>query len=433
MKACIIGAGPSGLVSAKVLREHDVAFDWFELGSGIGGNWRYGNDNGRSAAYESLHIDTSKERMEYSDFPMPAEWPDYLHHTQVLEYLESYAAHFRLASRPTFRTRVTHVAPADAGRWLVTTAPRDGGDPSTSIYDAVLIANGHHWDPSVPDFGGSFSGEVMHSHDYRTPDVLAGKDVIVVGIGNSGTDIAVEAAEHARSVVLSTRRSAHIVPRYLFGRPVDQFTSARFARLPIWAQRIPYRALLLAARGRQSSYGVPVPKHKLLQEHPTLSQDLLGLVRDGAIIIKPNIERLDNGKVRFVDGTASRADLLMYATGYRISFPFLPDEVLRVKDNVIPLYRKVIHPEQSGLYFMGLIQPLGAIMPLVELQAEWVARILQGAPLPSTGDMHAAIAGDQDVLRRRYVNVPRHTLQVDYFPYKRLMEREVAKADHALG
>ena len=98
VKACIIGAGPSGLVSAKVLREHDVAFDWFELGSGIGGNWRYGNDNGRSAAYESLHIDTSKERMEYSDFPMPAEWPDYLHHTQVLEYLESYAAHFRLAS-----------------------------------------------------------------------------------------------------------------------------------------------------------------------------------------------------------------------------------------------------------------------------------------------------------------------------------------------
>ena len=152
-----------------------------------------------------------------------------------------------------------------------------------------------------------------------------------------------------------------------------------------------------------------------------------------AIIIKPNIERLDNGKVRFVDGTASRADLLIYATGYRISFPFLPDEVLRVKDNVIPLYRKVIHPERSGLYFMGLIQPLGAIMPLVELQAEWVARILQGAPLPAPAAMHAAIADDQEALRRRYVNVPRHTLQVDYFPYKRLMEREVAKADHALG
>jgi cation diffusion facilitator CzcD-associated flavoprotein CzcO len=273
----------------------------------------------------------------------------------------------------------------------------------------------------------------MHSHEYRTPDVLAGKDVVVVGIGNSGTDIAVEAADHARSTVLSTRRGAHIVPRYLFGRPTDRYTSATFARLPVWLQRIPYRILLFLARGRQGSYGMPVPQHKLLEEHPTLSQELLGLVKRGRIIVKPDIERLDNDKIRFTDGTASGADLLIYATGYRITFPFLPGDVVSVKDNQVLLYRKVIHPDRPGLYFMGLIQPLGAIMPLVEQQAEWVARILRGAPLPSRSEMQASIAEDQRRLRRRYVDVPRHTIQVDYFPYKRLIEREVAVADHVLA
>ncbi|MDJ0959370.1 MAG: NAD(P)-binding domain-containing protein [Acidimicrobiia bacterium] len=434
MKVCIIGAGASGLVSAKVLRQQSIDYDWFELGSDIGGNWRYGNDNGRSSAYASLHIDTSKERMRFSDFPMPEEWPHYLHHSQVLEYFESYAEHFRLKPRVTFRTRVEQVTPGEAeGTWDVTATSVDGGTPETRTYDAVLVANGHHWNPSWPDFPGTFTGEVIHSHDYRTPDVLVDKDVIVVGIGNSGTDIAVEAAQHARSTVLSTRRSAYILPRWFLGRPTDSYTSPTFARLPLWLQRIPYRAMLLAARGRQASYGVPIPRHKLLEEHPTMSQELLQLVRDGKIIMKPNIERLDNGKVRFADGTASRADLVIYATGYRISFPFLSDDVLTVKDNVIPLYRKVIHPDRPGLFFMGLIQPLGAIMPLVEQQAEWVARLLRGAPVPSRGEMHASIAEDQDGLRRRYVDVPRHTIQVDYFPYLRLMQREVDTAAQALA
>jgi cation diffusion facilitator CzcD-associated flavoprotein CzcO len=434
MKACIIGAGASGLVSAKVLTEQGIDFDWFEIGSDIGGNWRYDNDNGRSAAYASLHIDTSKERMQFSDFPMPSEWPAYCHHSRVLEYFESYAAHFRLKPKVTFSTRVVAVEPAATeGRWDATIESLDSGELRVRRYDAVLIANGHHWNPNHPGFPGSFSGQVVHSHQYRTPEVLTGKDVVVVGIGNSGTDIAVEAAKHARSTVLSTRRGAHIVPRYLFGRPTDQYTSPAFARMPVWLQRIPYGALLFLARGRQRSYGMPVPRHKILQEHPTLSQELLGLVKDGRIIVKPNIERLDNDKVRFVDGTASRADLLIYATGYRITFPFLADDVVIVEDNVIPLYHKVIHPDRPGLYFMGLIQPLGAIMPLVERQAEWVARILQGAPLPSRSQMRASIADDQRRLHRRYVDVPRHTIQVDYFPYKRTIEREIADADEALS
>ncbi len=431
LPVCIIGAGSSGIVSLKVLRAHGIDVDCFEIGSDIGGNWRYDNDNGRSAAYASLHIDTSKDRMAFSDFPMPRHWPAYLHHTQVLAYFERYVEHFDLRPAITFRTEVVSVAPHEDG-WEVTVRNLDTDAVATKVYRAVLVANGHHWDERWPDIPGTFTGDIMHSHSYRTPDVAHGRRVVVLGAGNSAADIACEVSWHADEVTISTRRGAHIIPRYLLGRPTDTFTNPLISRLPIEWQRIPYRALLWIARGRQSKYGFPEPDHPLLAEHPTLSQDLLGLVRSGDIAVKPAIVGYEGSTVRFADDSEIDADLVIYATGYRISFPFLPDEVLRVEDNHIPLYRKVVHPDLPGLFFIGLIQPLGAIMPLAELQAEWVARILRGAPLPSTDTMKAAIAGEQDEIRRRYVDSPRHTIQVDFFPYKQLMRDEIAAADEAL-
>ncbi|NIS37188.1 MAG: NAD(P)-binding domain-containing protein, partial [Actinobacteria bacterium] len=214
-----------------------MPFDWFEIGSGIGGNWRYGNDNGRSAAYDSLHIDTSKDRMAYSDFPMPEEFPNYLHHSQVLEYFESYAERFALNDRVTLRTRVERVDPLDEGGYRVTVENLATDERRSERYSDVLVCNGHHWCRRMPDFPGTFDGEMLHSRDYRNPDGLEGKVVLVLGVGNSGVDIACDVAPVAARTLLASRRGAHVIPRHLLGRPTDKWTTPASSRLPLGVQR----------------------------------------------------------------------------------------------------------------------------------------------------------------------------------------------------
>lgn len=425
-KVCIIGAGSSGLVATKVLQEHGIPFDCFEMASDIGGNWRYNNDNGRSAAYDSLHIDTSKDRMAYSDFPMPEQYPNYPHHSQVLAYFEDYARHFQLRQAITFHTRVTQVTPAAGGSYHVSTTNLNSGHSKTEEYRAVLVCNGHHWRPKWPDFPGMFDGRCFHSRQYRTFQGLEGLNVLVVGIGNSGVDIACDTAHASQQTFLSTRRSAHIIPRFILGRPTDKWITPRGSRLPLAVQRFIYKILLFLAVGNQENYGVPKPDHQLLSEHPTMSADLLNLVAHGQVKIKPNVAELAGDRVRFVDDTEETIDAIIYATGYKISFPFFSPDFIQVEDNDFPLYRKVVHPRHAGLYFIGLIQPLGAIMPLAELQAKWVAGLLTGElGLPDAATMARAIAQEQAALRRRYVDSTRHTIQVDFYPYKRLIEAEI--------
>ena len=223
-QVCIVGAGSSGITMAQVLTARGVAFDCFEAGSGVGGNWRYDNDNEMSSAYESLHINTSRQMMEYAAYPMPESLPDYPDHRQVARYFDDFVDHFGLRDRITFRTEVTRVAPLEDGtdrRWEVTIRSRDGGEPETRRYREVVVANGHHWDPRWPEpsFPGAetFPGEQLHAHYYRTPEPLVDQRVLVLGIGNSACDIAVESTRVARSTDLAMRRGAHILPKYMFG------------------------------------------------------------------------------------------------------------------------------------------------------------------------------------------------------------------------
>jgi len=428
LKACIIGAGSSGLVAAKVLRENNVIFDWFEMGSGIGGNWRYNNDNGRSAAYDSLHIDTSKDRMAYADFPMSKALPNYLHHRQVLEYFEHYAEHFGLIPFVTFRTRVNHVAPLSDGGYKVSTQNIDIGVRKTDVYGAVLVCNGHHWCPKIPEFSGEFKGKMFHSRNYRRPDGCRGKNVLILGIGNSGVDIACDVAPVAARTFLASRRDAHIIPRHLLGRPADKWTTPLISRLPFRAQQMLFSLVVWLSRGRQSSYGLPVPSTRILTEHPTLSTELLPFIKAGKIRPKPAVERLNGSEVIFADDSREKVDVFICATGYQIRFPFLADDLVSVIENRVDLYGKVVHPDSPGLYFIGLIQPLGAIMPLAELQAHWVAGIITGRlELPARDEMIRSIADDQIALASRYVPSSRHTIQVDFFPYKRWLERQLCR------
>ena len=413
---CVIGAGVSGLTTIKALAELDIDFEAFEMGSAIGGNWRYDNDNGRSAAYASLHIDTSKGRFAFSDHPMSKHWPAYLHHSQVLEYLESYASRFDLERHITFRSEVLAAQPV-GHLWDVTIRDLASGEEQTRTYRAVIVANGHHWDPNVPEVPGPFAGSVVHAHAYRTPEPYIGKDVVVVGVGNTGVDLAAELSWYANSVTLSTRSGAYVLPRYLFGRPVDQWSTRASSKLPIPVQRAVYSALLFASRGRQESYGFPTPEGPLLGQHPTVNQDLLRLVKDGQVVVKRGISRTTEDEVVFTDGSSVRADAIIHATGYRISFPFLDGDVIATAGNRVRLYKRVVDPDHQGLYFVGLIQPVGAMPPLAEQQARWVARLIDGAPLPTVPAMKAEIARDAGDLIDRYDDRTRHTIQVDYWPY----------------
>ncbi len=438
---CIIGAGSSGITAAQVLQARGVAFDCFESGSEIGGNWRYGNDNEMSSAYESLHINTSRQLMQYAAHPMPESLPDYPNHRQITAYFDEFVDHFGLREKITFRTEVTKVEPlpgSGGDRWAVTVRHRDGEEPETRTYRDVIVANGHHWDPRWPEpsFPGAetFPGVQMHAHHYRTPDVLAGRRVLVLGIGNSACDIAVESSRVAARTALAMRRGAHILPKYLFGVPTDHLTDSPLARGPLKLQQLSMAALLRLTQGKLTSYGLPEPDHDVLHAHPTISQDILTRLGHGDIDVRPNIDRFEGSKIFFTNGIAEEYDVVVYCTGYKVCFPFFDSEVAQAEDNRIDLYRRVVHPGHAGLFFVGLIQPLGAIMPLAEAQAEWVADLITGAgALPSPREMRREIAAYDTRVKKRYVASKRHTIQVDFHSYRAELAKERARSRRRAG
>jgi len=432
-RVCVIGAGSSGIAAAQVLHARGIPFDCFEVGSAVGGNWRYDNDNGMSSAYRSLHINTSRQQMEYASFPMPEDLPDYPSHWQIAEYFDSYVDHFGFRDKIRFRTEVVRVRPLQAGGHEVTLRARDEhgdvGEPETLTYGHVIIANGHHWDPRWPEpsYAGAetFPGTQLHAHYYRTPEVLAGKRVVVLGIGNSATDIAVESSRVAESTVLAMRRGAHVLPKYMFGVPTDRLTSSPIAHGPLRLQQLGMRAMLRLSVGKMTDYGLPRPDHSVLEAHPTVSDDLLSRLGHGDIDVRPNIDRFEGDKVFFVDGSAVEADVVVYCTGYKVTFPFLDQRVVPVRNNRVDLFHRVVSPDHPGLYFVGLVQPLGAIMPLAEAQAMWVADLVTGeAGLPSYDEMRRQIRVYDEKVRKRYVTSKRHTIQVDFIPYLAELRRE---------
>ena len=315
-----------------------------------------------------------------------------------------------------------------------TTSPCVGEGDSDGVSESAETSG-------VVESVGVFSGVEIHSHGYRSPESpvpLEGRRVLVVGIGNSACDIACEAAGVAARTLVSTRRGAHVLPKILLGLPLDHWVTPLTSYLPTGLQAGIIGSLVRLTRGSQESHGVPRPRHRIGQEHPTISQDIVRLVGDGLITMKPNVERLTEDRVRFVDGSEEQVDVVIYATGYDVCFPFfegagdsgersLPwmGEGGVVPGNRVRLYRHVVPPECTTLYFLGLIQPLGAIPPLAEAQAEWVADLLEGvAELPSRDEMRAAIEASDRRLWNRFVESKRHTMEVEPYPYLRELQRE---------
>ena len=434
-QVCIIGAGFSGITAAKALKEAGVSFEVFERGSDLGGMWRYENDSGTSSAYRSLHIDSSRPSISFPDFPIPENLPDYLSHWQVMEHLKAYAEHFGVPPAISFRTEVEQVRPAPDGSWDVSIRPVGETGTGTSEvrrFQQVIVANGHLSDPKLPDFPGEFAGDQTHSHYYRTADPYEGKRVLVVGIGNSAVDIAVDLARRADKVYLSTRRSAWIMPKYIAGVPTDQWlrTLVRRFKLPVPFARGFLRHVAKLTIGNQERFGVPRPAHPVWREHATLSQELLPYIGHDWIRLKPNVEQLAGDEVAFVDGSREAIDSIIYATGYKATFPFVDSKLFKVEEGTPPpLYRRIAHVDHPGLMFAGLVQPIGPTISLVEIQARWMAGVLSGRiAIPDRTRMMEEVERHRAQVARRFVKSARYTLEVDFQSYAGDLNRDLQQA-----
>jgi len=358
----IIGAGPVGLAMADALRKRGVAFDHVDANDGVGGNWRHG-------IYHGVHIVSSKRSTAYTDYPMPSDYPDFPSAEQMRRYLESYARDRGIVKRIEFRRKVLRAAPLADESWKVRF---DNGE--TRIYKGVVVCNGHHWDKRYPDYPGNYSGRLIHSKDYESPRQLRDRRILVIGGGNSGCDIACEAARVGTSCDWSLRSGYWFLPKTAFGKPL---TDLPIWELPVFLQRLILKALVRIFIGDYRSYGLERPSHKLFARHPAYGTDVLNYLRQGRIKPRPDIERFAGSKVHFTDGSVGEYDLIIAATGFANSFPFLPRGLVPVENDVVHVYGGAFPEAVKNLYIVGWAQPRNGFGPLVtpatRLYAEMIA------------------------------------------------------------
>jgi hypothetical protein len=415
---CVVGAGASGLTAVKNLREQGFAVDCYERETSVGGAWNWRHD--RSPVYSGVHLVTSRPLTEFPDFPMPDTWPDYPHHGQVLDYLERYSKHFGLGEHIWYGMEVKSIVPAGDGRWDVTIQSTGGGSSRVQRYSAVVIANGHNWSPVAPEIPGDFTGQVIHAAAYKDPARLRGRKVLVIGGGNTGCDLAVEAAQHATRVWHSTRRGYWYFPKYLGNRPADQ---VRHRKAPSWLRD---RRLRRSAADL-TRWGVPAPDHAPLESHPIANGLLPHYLGHGRIEAVPDVTRYDGAAVELSDGRRIEPELVITATGYRPRFDFLASELLDADEDGRPdLHLHAFARKHPTLAVIGLVQTSSGLFPLAHWQSVAVARWLRlraddpekAAAVQRTESQRPPASWS----RRGVVPSRRHWFEVDHVDYLRAVE-----------
>jgi cation diffusion facilitator CzcD-associated flavoprotein CzcO len=427
---CVIGAGAAGLTAVKNLTEHGFGVDCYERETGVGGAWNWRHE--RSPVYASTHLISSKPFTQFPDFPMPDSWPDYPHHSRLLEYLERYAEHFGLRSHIWFGTEVVRVEPAEGDRWDVTTRSTGRGSERTARYAAVVVANGHNWAPKQPEYEGlaDFRGTVIHASAYTDASQLRGRRVLVVGAGNTGCDIAVEAAQQAAACWHSSRRGYWYAPKYVMGRPVDQVNDAVLAmRLPLWLRQWIFHRTLRLTVGDLTRFGLPKPDHKVYETHPIANSQLVYYVGHGDIVPVPDVARFTRTGVELTDGREIDPELVVLATGYLPRFDFLAPKILGADDEQARprLYLNAFPPGYPTLAVVGLVQPDSGIFPLMHWQSVAFARWLR---LRESHPGRAAALGariDAEAGRRwtraKVKDSTRHWFEVSHVDYLRAVQK----------
>ena len=415
-RVAVIGAGACGLCAAKYLLEVGFEVTVFEIGSQIGGMWCYRNDNDRSSAYRTLHINTSRGVTRFSDLDFDAATQPFPDHADMHRYLVAYAEHFGVAPRIRFNRRVTSVRPAfTPGRtppaWDVVTET-DG----IERFDAVIVSTGHLSAPlDVPMLAGFGSG-YLHSHDYREPEPFVAKRVCVVGVGNSACDIASDICVTSARTVLVARSGAVILPKLMFGRAFTDIT-AKIQRpwIPRPLRQRITRFLAWLAHGDLTKLGFKPPGELV---HTTSNATVMTDIAYRRITVQQGIDAVEGNRIRFSDGSEEEFDALIAATGYRIDLDFIPPEVLQVVDNRLDLYLRIIPPDWPGLFFLGFFNTDTALNMVFEHQARFVREILlNNATPPPPEAMHQAIKERHAWYANRFKHTPRHTIEEEHVRY----------------
>ncbi len=426
----IIGAGSSGLAAARAFLRYGFSLRVFEREDDIGGNWNFGKPHAR--VYDTTHTISSKPFTQYPDFPMPDDFPPYPHHTQILAYLRRYCEHFGLSEYIRFRTEVVACEPADGGGWHLTIRDRDEDTTRTELFRAVIVANGHNWSPKIPDVPGSLDGEVIHSADYRDASIFEGKRVLIVGAGNTGCDLVVEAARHADAAFHSTRRGYWYAPKFVLGKPGDQIYDLLLSlRLPAPIVQTCLETAVRLTVGHPTKAGLPEPDHRFLETHPVTNDLLIYYASHGRIQPCCNIARFDGDRVVFDDGSSQEVDLVVFCTGYLIDIPFLDERYFRIRQARPETYLNVFSPHSDDLFFIGFIQPDSGQFKLVHWQSVAAARYLR-AQLTAPARADTFRRRIQDEVGRRadggieYARSSRHFLEVQHMDYLRKLDEAIA-------
>jgi dimethylaniline monooxygenase (N-oxide forming) len=432
---CVIGAGPAGLATAVELTRSGVDFTCFDQRPGPGGVWSAAVTPGLTHAWPALTLNSPRGWFELSDHPMPRSYPDFPRADQVSAYLDGCLDHYGIRDRFEWDTGVVRVEPEPDGRWRVTLATGE-----TRLFRAVVVANGHHNEPMLPDFPGEFSGGVRHSQTYRSRDEYAGKRVLVVGFGNSGSQIAADVSAVADTTVLSIRRGGYVLPHYARGLRIDRampswlgfLVNAYLPRPVVGPLLTTYCRLVV---GPPTRAGLPRPDHHFGAALPTVTADLPARIDAGLVRLRPQVARLAGTSVEFTDGSREEVDEIIHCTGYRTTTPFLDPSVFDSDDNRVPLYHRVFHPDHPSLHFVGFLQAVGwGFLPLFESQARLVAAHLSGTyALPDPAQMRRAIAADLDRVSRDFVDSSRNRYQMNGAVYRHECRVELRRGARRAG
>ena len=416
---CIVGAGPAGIAAARAFLANGLTIDVFERHDAIGGIWDQSNDG--SPMYDSAHFISSRHESGYVDHPMPDSYPDYPNHRQILAYVRQVADASGVTPHVRLGVGVEHAEQVADGTWHVRLS---NGEERT--YRTLTCANGTQWHPVMPDIDGTFDGTIIHSSDYRSASMFDGQRVLVVGAGNSGIDIACDAAQRADSAAISVRRGYYLVPKHIFGMPADVF-AASGPELPMRFAQFIFPKLLRVVAGDPTKYGWPKPDHKLFESHPIVNDQIVHHLRHGDIVVRPDISRFDGAEVEFADGVREPYDIVVMATGYRTEVPYLDRSYFRWKGNRPALYLRLWSQDHDGLAAIGFTEGDGGAYGLFDNMADAVARSARLMVDDPTGYARFRARRrqpDPDVSGGvKYVPSDRHAAYVHLPAYRKEMDR----------